>query len=115
MNGADFALPIMNAPAVGARPDSADELATLGLDWHLRLAESSIYHGEAGFCVLEKPKKMLDHTGLLREVDVVVSHGHKWPQLAMKMGSTWTQYAADIRVLEQRSYSNGAIRARFVV
>src|SRR5713226_2870622 len=32
----------------------------------------------------------------------VVSHGHKWPQLAMKMGSTWTQYAADIRVLEQR-------------
>ena len=32
MNGADFALHIMNAPAVGARPGSADELATLGLD-----------------------------------------------------------------------------------
>ena len=32
MNGADFALPIRNAPALGARPGSADELAALGLD-----------------------------------------------------------------------------------
>jgi hypothetical protein len=56
MNGADFALPIMNAPAVGARPGSIDELAALGLDRHLRLAESTIYQGEAGFCELEKLK-----------------------------------------------------------
>ena len=59
MNGAGFALHIMNAPAVGARPGSADELAALGLDRHLRLAESTIDQGEAGFCELEKPKKYL--------------------------------------------------------
>ena len=59
MNGADFALHIMNAPAVGARPGSADELAALGLDRRLRLAESTKYQGEAGSCELEKPKKRL--------------------------------------------------------
>ena len=59
MNGADFSLPIMNAPGVGTRPGSADELATLGLDRHLHLAESTIYQREAGFCELEKPKKCL--------------------------------------------------------
>ena len=50
MNGADFALHIMNAPAVVARPGSIDELAALGLDRHLRLAESTKYQGEAGLC-----------------------------------------------------------------
>ena len=59
MNGADFALPIRNAPALGARPGSADELAALGLDRHLRLDESTKYQGEAAFCELEKPKKCL--------------------------------------------------------
>jgi hypothetical protein len=44
----------MNAPAVGARPGSTDELAALGLDRHLRLAESTNDQGEAGFCELEK-------------------------------------------------------------
>jgi len=53
---ADFALQIINTPAVGARPGSADELAALGLDRLLRLAESTIYQGEAGSCELEKPK-----------------------------------------------------------
>ena len=56
MNGADFALHIMNAPAVVARPGSADELAALGLDRHLRLAELANYQGEAGPCELEKLK-----------------------------------------------------------
>jgi len=56
MNGADFALHIMNAPAVSARPGSADELAALGLDRHLRLAESTNDQGEAGFRELEKLK-----------------------------------------------------------
>jgi hypothetical protein len=56
MNVADFALHIMNAPAVGARPGSADELAALGLDRHLRPAESTKYQGEAGFCELGKRK-----------------------------------------------------------
>ena len=56
MNGTDFALHIMHAPAVGARPGSADELAALGLDRHLRLAESTNDQGEAGFCELEKLK-----------------------------------------------------------
>jgi len=59
VNRADFALQIINTPAVGARPGSADELAALGLDRHLRLAESTKYQGEAGFCELEKPKKCL--------------------------------------------------------
>jgi len=59
MDEADFALHIMNAPAVGARPGSADELAALGLDRHLRLAESTKYQGEAGSCELEKPKNGL--------------------------------------------------------
>jgi hypothetical protein len=53
MNGAYFGLHIMNAPAVGAGPGSADELAALGLDRHLRLAESTIYQGEVGSCELE--------------------------------------------------------------
>jgi len=52
----DFALQIINTPAVGARPGSADELAALGLDRHLRLAESTNDQGEAGFCELEKLK-----------------------------------------------------------
>ncbi len=56
MNGADFALHIMNAPAVGARPGSTDELAALGLDRRLRLALSTKYQGEAGLCELEKLK-----------------------------------------------------------
>jgi hypothetical protein len=59
MNGPDFALHIINMPAVGARPGSADELAALGLDRHLRLDESTNDQGEAGFCELEKPKKCL--------------------------------------------------------
>jgi len=59
MNRTDFALQIMNTPAVGARPGSADELAALGLDRHLRLAESTNDQGEAGFCELGKPKKRL--------------------------------------------------------
>ena len=53
---ADFALQIIDTPAVGARPGSADELAALGLDRHLRLAESTKYQGEAGLCELEKRK-----------------------------------------------------------
>ena len=56
MNAIGFALQIMNAPAVGARPGSVDELAALGLDRHLRLAESTNDQGEAGFCELEKLK-----------------------------------------------------------
>jgi hypothetical protein len=56
---ADFALQIIDTPAVGARPGSADELAALGLDWHLRLAESTNDQGEAGSCELGKPKKRL--------------------------------------------------------
>jgi len=59
VNRADFALQIINTPAVGARPGSADELAALGLDWHLRLAASTTDQGEAGFCELGKPKKRL--------------------------------------------------------
>jgi hypothetical protein len=59
MNGADFALHIINTPAVGARPGSADELAALGLDRHLRLAESTNDQGEAAFCELKKPRKYL--------------------------------------------------------
>ena len=59
MNGAGFALHIMNTPAVGARPGSADELAALGLDRHLRLAELANYQGEAGSCAFDKPKKRL--------------------------------------------------------
>lgn len=70
MNGADFALPSMNAPAVGARPSSADELAGLGLDQHRRLAESTKYQGEAGSCELEKT---LDEGGLLMEVNFVAA------------------------------------------
>ena len=62
MNVADFALHIMNAPALGARPGSADELAALGLDRHLRLAESTKYQGEAGSCELRKTEKTLDET-----------------------------------------------------
>ena len=67
MSRADFALQIIDAPAVGAHPGSADELAALGLDRHLRLAESTKYQGEAGHCELEKPKNMLDGRGLLME------------------------------------------------
>jgi hypothetical protein len=59
MNGASFAVQIINTPAVGARPGSADELATLGLDRHFRLAESTRYQGEAGSGELENSKKWL--------------------------------------------------------
>jgi hypothetical protein len=64
---------------------------------------------------MAKPKqKGLYTRGILMEDVSVVLHGHRWPQLAMKMVATGA-YAADIRVPEQWSYSNGARRARSVV
>jgi hypothetical protein len=67
------ALHFINAPAVCARQGSVDELAALGLDRRLRLAESIKYQGEAGFCESRKPEKMLDEPGLLMEVDFVAA------------------------------------------
>jgi hypothetical protein len=76
VNRADFALQIINTPAVGARPGSADELAALGLDRHLRLAESTKYQGRSRFLRTRKTKKMLDQPGLLMEVKIVGTSCH---------------------------------------
>jgi hypothetical protein len=73
MNQDGFALQIFDTPALGARQGSNDELATLGLDRRLCLADGFLDQGEAVFRIRffqdrnVSRRKTLYNSGILME------------------------------------------------